>query len=778
MTTESTVERKTVTPGASLTVTSKRIVTEQKNLPPFVKENVLNKYRSYTYNFTLAALSREQVANPDTYRSKGYNFDFVVLKSGGKGTSGFNKEAVSGVKVTKSFRAEGDSRAYQTTEVDKEIGKELVDDFNARGVGKFDMYIDNVEIETLMSFTPNTNTSFATKINFEVFEPYSINGFPQALHVAAVSSGYASYIGASFVLMMEFLGYPDDKDIPNPEAIEYTKRYFVIKFNNFEADVSERGTKYTCQCIPFQDTAFGNANILKDPIQLAGNTVGEILQNFEDSVNNQIKSTDKDYKPSENATRFDKYEIKFGELVDGKLNYEKNKNLFSDSKVVELLKDKSLYRFPDPGNATAVDSSGQRRATQAQVRAADNQTAATDPRYTRYTPEKVAVQFPEKSRIHECIIAILRDCEYTRSILDKLDDLLDDDDMVTYFAILTEVEVGEIDAVTKRNYQTFRYIIVPYKLHFTRIPGFQSEKYDTKILQKKAIRTYNYIYSGTNPDLIGFKLNFNTLFFEAVPKALGVTDYRFSDGQLAPDNENDPRLSADNVRNIQRDQVGTPQINVNPNFQQLPNIGVAGPVSVKPLDVLTRNMHEAIVNSKASLLTGDLEILGDPVYLTTLGQGNYKPTYIPGDTILSVDGEVIYHFKEVFINIVFKNPVDIGENGLYQFDKNQVPFGGVYRVNTVKSSFKDGVFRQTLSVLRMPGQFVNPGQVQPTEMQKLQFEPNPYDQLVTAQVSTAGKSAARTQGINIIQQITSAATAVFNTNVASPLAAFLNRNRP
>ena len=770
---DTVAERKTQTPSASLTVAAKRIpLEEQKDLPPFVKGNVLNNYRSYTYNFTLAALSREQVADPESYRKKDYKFDFVILKSGGKGAEAFNSQNVSGVTVTKSFRAEGDSRTYETTSVDKEIGKSLVNDFNAKGLGRFDMYIDNIEVETLMAFTPGTNTSFGTKINFEVFEPYSINGFPQALHVGAVSSGYPSYLGASYVLVMEFIGYPDNKDISEPEPIEYSKRYFVVKFSKFDAEITERGTRYACSCIPINDSAFGTPNVLKDPIQIAGNTVGAILKNFEDSLNQQIKEAEKDYKPAENATRFDKYKILFGEIVDNKLTYEKNKNIFSESKVLELLREKSLYRFPDPGNSNQV-ATNQQRATSASYGTRDDPrqgrsyvgsqpapNTSTNPdkdaKYVRYTPDTMAVQFSEKSRIHECIIAILRDCEYTRSILEKLDILLDENDMVDYFAVLTEVETDEIDPVTKRNFQTFKYIIVPHKIHFTRIPGYQGQKYDTSKLVNKALRNYNYIYSGSNQDLINFKLNFNTLFFEAIPKALAVSDYRFSEDSLGPSNESDPKFQPENIRNIQSDSIGTPPIAVNPDYQKISNIGIAGPTSVKPFDVLTRNMHESIINPKGSMLTGELEILGDPLYLTTSGQGNYKPLYITADSNLTLDGELSYVFREVYINIVFKNPSDIGINGMYVFEKDKVPFSGIYRVNKVKSHFRDGVFKQTLEVLRMPGQFVTPGIVQATDpAKKLEFEPNPYDKIVPDTTPSVLRPPVQGQGLNILQQIAS-----------------------
>lgn len=754
---DNTAERKTVVNAGTLTVSAKREFTKtETNTPEFVKGNVLNKYRSYTYNFTLAALPKDLLKNPKAYRSKGYNFDFVILKSGGKGPEAIKAKASAGLTVNKTFQGENELGNISLSENNLQLGQELVEQFNKSSPGRFDMYIDDVEIETLMAFTPGTNTSFANKIRFDVFEPFSINGFPEALHVGAVSAGYLNYIQASYVLVMEFLGYPDDVDLPEPRPIEHTKRYFVVKIAGFEAEVSEQGTKYKVRCLPYNESALGNANVLKEPIQMNGNYVKDILKNFENNLNEQVKKSDQKTKTNSNTLKYDKYEIIFAELENNKIDKEKNTNVFAESKVLELLKEKSLYRFPDPGKEAEVAANGQRPNNTGTRAVGKKPKESTNQGYWLYTPDEVVVQFPEGARVHECIIAVLRDSQYTRSILENLDKSgsRDENDMVTYFAILTETEAGEIDSVTNKQQQVFRYIIVPHKIHFTRIPGYQSQKYDTEKLQSKVIREYKYLYSGTNPDLINFKLNFNSLFFEALPKSLGNADYLFSDTALGKDNENKPRLGSDNVDNVKRDSVGTTPIQTNPDNQKLSNIGSAGPLSVNPFDVMTRQMHEAIINSKASLLTGEIEILGDPLYLTTSGQGNYNPQFQTPDATLTVDGEVSYLLREVHIGITFQNPVDIGSDGLYEFQKERIPFSGVYRVNSVKSNFNQGLFKQSLSVMRMPGQFANKGIVKATDpAEKMEFEPDPYNRIVVDTSRRIPGSAATGQTVNLLSQL-------------------------
>jgi len=54
--------------------------TSSSEMASSSKQNVLNGYRSYTYNFTMAALSASEVNDPSTYRNR--PLSRVILKSG------------------------------------------------------------------------------------------------------------------------------------------------------------------------------------------------------------------------------------------------------------------------------------------------------------------------------------------------------------------------------------------------------------------------------------------------------------------------------------------------------------------------------------------------------------------------------------------------------------------------------------------------------------------------------------------------------------------------
>ena len=154
------VSRNTTTNDTSATATPPSFQRSEKNNP-------LDAYRSYTYIFTLAALKDSALTDPDSYRkSSDY---YIIARSGGKGTTGIISPSNSSSEITSIDNAINDDK--------------LVEQFNAKSPGRFDLYIDNVKIETIMPADFRTNMTVATNIEFDLFEPYSMSGFIEALQV-------------------------------------------------------------------------------------------------------------------------------------------------------------------------------------------------------------------------------------------------------------------------------------------------------------------------------------------------------------------------------------------------------------------------------------------------------------------------------------------------------------------------------------------------------------------------------------------------------------------
>lgn len=659
--------------------------------------NILNKYRSYSYNFTLSAVRRSDVDSPKLYETS--SSEFTILKTGGKTTTGFSEDVTGIVRNTySSVRMEGDSRSYiglTGTTNDTTYGSELVKSFNQQSPGRFDMFIDNVEINTLMAPTNNTGATLATNIVFDVFEPYSINGFIESLHVAAVAAGYLSYSNASFLLKTDFVGYPDDRDLKSPERVPLSTRYFLFRFSGIDVEVTERGTLYKCRGVPYHESALGQSNDVKTPIKMSGSTVYDVLTDFMNNLSSQLAKSDKESRVGVVANSSDRYFIKFPTRdteTDGGLNFDEI-NEIGKSPIVEVQKDPQLFSFINPDVSTY-----------------DNYDKTTGARVSiekvKYNPtnSESQIQFREGAKVHEIISSVIRD-SYIKDSLQNLQK--DEYGFVNYFIIKTEIKNrDEIDMVSRKPFQDFTYIVLPYKVHITRIPGYSSQQIDTTKLKPMIARDYNYVYTGKNIDIINFKLSFNTLFFEALPKALANTDLPPGKDTAAKPDNTDYNMRPDNRRIIEGSEipVAEAKYDTTPTSVQSTGGNAALPQD-DPYLIIARNMHNAIIDSKASMISGDIEIIGDPFYLT---YGNLHILSKNGGETKNGDADILY--GDVLININFRNPTDIAplsKGGTLYFDENKVSFSGIYRVTECYSSFKNGVFSQKLTILRIPGQIMD-----------------------------------------------------------------------
>jgi hypothetical protein len=664
-------------PNSAVTTTSPNVVnkTQGPTTGPIqvttdaTSTNPLNNYRSYNYVFTLAALSKNALTDPNSYRDSAEYY--VIAKSGGKGSGGLKSPALDITGQNTSSPADNAA---------------LVDSFNKNSPGRFDFYLNNVEIETIMSGSEKTSMSVATKIAFEVFEPYSMTGFIEALQVSAVASGRDSYMNCSYLLKMEFIGYPDGEDLPEKaQIVPNSTRYFVFKFTGLDIDVTEQGARYKCTGVPFNEAGFGDPSILKSNIKIKGNTVGAIFKSFQDSLNEMSQSNAGAEKDTNSKNKCDTYEIAPRKVVSG-ITTEAD-TMWDDVKVIELLKDSAVYSFPDPGT---VGSS-------------------TSTTYTLSQTTEASVTFAERANIHECIISIIRDSQYIPQILKDEKLKADAHGMVDYFMVHLETEeTGIYDDAHHRPFYHYRYVVIPYKMHYSRLPGTIKNTIDTTGIASRANRRYDYYYTGKNVDIKTFNLKFNTLFFQAMPIALGnKKDLPAVRGSFQSPSYTNPSLISKPQDETQQSNMGTQPIKNYPDFTAVNPKGIsnANQPSSDPYAAMAKTMHQAVLDN-VDQCTAEIDIIGDPYYLVTGGMGNYKPTTNSDGT--AGEGEAPYTTSDVMIVLTFRNPIDIDEvTGEAIFDQKLVPYSGVFRVITVRNEFKDGVFNQRLNLIRLPAQLID-----------------------------------------------------------------------
>ena len=722
------------------TVELEGMVISAKSLRPYSDPsyvNVLNSFRSYTYNFTLAGLPGEIANDPSKYRDA--RLDFVILKSGGKGTKGLPPGAALGaVNIDRTGKTLG-SRT-QVVDPANPILKTIpnlvqpqggndfdtIVNFNAMSAGRFDMFIDNVEITTLKT---SESASFTTQLGFEIFEPLSVTGFIDALHATAILTGYDGYQNAIFLLKMQFIGYSDQNE-SEPVEVPGSTRYIPFKFSAIDVDMSENGTRYKCRGLPFNELAFGVANQLSRPVQMTGSTVSEILQDFMKKKNEQIVADNKSIYTGASPEN-DIYDIIFPEIdSDGNRNPDGKKiNKIGQAKIAELLRDNRVYAFADPGDTdknSAYDP--------------DKSDISYEP--IRYEPGKTAVTFANGANISEIISAVIRDSDYLKNILKTIgkEGTIDNTGMVDFFRVGIELENLDLNPVTGMQAKRITYVVTPYKIHYTLIPGYEAQTADPEALKPRIFRKYNYFYTGKNTDLISFRLNFNSLFFQSTAPANGNSDAVASKDGAGPDNGVEVQKTSRDIPATKRKILGaTRSATSNESNATQASGGNAGPPQSDPYSILAKDFFQSLdSNTKYSALRGELEIIGDPFWIATGGLGNYVPKILrPG---LTKDYEVDMLGGQVMINLNFKNPIDIDEKtGLVKFNPEKISFSGTYMIKKIRSHFREGVFKQTLEVMRYPGieadipvQVSDPADVMITR-------PNPLNQVVKDQGPRAVK---------------------------------------
>jgi hypothetical protein len=651
------------------------------------KSNVLNNYRSVAYNFTLAALRKNEVNNPQTFNPN--NPDIVVVSTKGK----------------RAFAPRGDSS--NTAEA---FQNDFNSGYNSTSAGRFDMFIDDVDIVSTFSFNNGTATALPSEMNFEIVEPYSMNGFMEAMQAAAITAGYTDYVSCSFVMIIDFTGYPASYDIPDPVPIPNATRTYIIKIAGVDADISEKGTVYKIKAILTSGLLFGERiGTLKRTASAKGNTVKDFLKSLTDGINKStLEALSSKQGGGEYKGLYDQYSIVFPtETVDGRLDFN-GVNKIGESKLTD-----------ESTNLTKMQEIG-RTASGYQTRSTNsNEKPETKPS-SAIPPSTHAAQFEAGLPIQRLIESAIRDSEYVKSAVEafmtgKADSKVKDQ-MIDYFIVMPKVidQEGPINPDTNQPYKIYTYIVKPYKILYNMaIPGQGSQKIDTKKLQKLTLRNYNYIYSGLNTDILDFKINFNTLFYESLPRALGnppvnviSTDKdKANNSNIIVQKPQEPQVAAGGLWKPAKGD--DPNINSN-NPDNQPNASSGG---LEYYNQMVKAMHSTVVSSGAGLVTAELTILGDPYYITAGGSGNNVSTTGQQGGYAG-NQEAAVSAGQVLVSVNFNNPIDINRStGLMKFQQSVLPFSGVYQVNEVRHKFKNGLFTQDLKLSRVPGQIQNAQQV-------------------------------------------------------------------
>jgi len=476
----------------------------------------------------------------------------------------------------------------------------------------------------------NAFATNAYQIIFDVTEPLGVDLIP-ALIQASQSKGYKDHLSAVYLITINFVGN-DDNGIP--QKIPGTTRYVPIRLFKVDLAVDEGGGKYNIQAAPYNYLQqLGSYDTLNEAVVHSGTDVKSLVQNFFTELNVNQK------------------QLKEVAVVDPHI-YEFD----ISSSVAKIIKSK--LGFDDPGASA-------NQAINVSVSGAGGPKG-------RIGHRKVTVQ---KGRsIIEYLTHVVQNSKFMLNQFDTSNE--------TKSAILSTVKIMvSTEIISPDNGMGEPQYKFKYSLRHQDIA--------VESTNVTPVRTYNYIYTGQNKDVLDLDLKYQFAYFQPG---------RYYDEFQNQIKNNDDELAAE-TREKFRGNTGR-SATVQTASESADEINPDAPAKNREMAEVFRKILE---DPAADLIVVDLSILGDPYWIEqkTVKPGNKQMT---SDGQTEPDGSVSPDANNIVVQLNAKYPSDLDdETGLMKLDQSAF-FQGKFKVFLCESSFEGGVFQNTISMTRFPDQ--------------------------------------------------------------------------
>lgn len=663
--------------------------------PPF--DNVLNKFASYNYIFTLSVLPPEHVNDPDNTYRKGI-FGPIILASAGTART---------------------------------------EDMIKTAYGTYDYYIDNVNIEGVMGINRVTGNSNSLGIRFEVIEPYSMGLFFQTLQTAAFQAKYKSYIQIPLLFSIQFKGHLNPNQLS--QNITRTSKFMPIRIREIEMNVTGKGCVYQVQANAWNEVAWSDTyNKLRTDVSIRadkGNyTIQNILQTGENSLQSVMNKNFKKQVDSGNAETFDEIVVLFPidpstnkNNVAGNEMESQNENFDRPATVNGTNQNTDIYGklgLSQGTNTTMVQQTGAvnligQAGLGLNVFSEGNQPFAKDNfaydkekgTYKRgaitIDPNNSMFTFTQGSTVQDVINNVILTSDYGRQALDAAKRT--PEGQIVWWRIETHayIKPGAEDPIKGKKAKILVYRVLPYLINASMFSPVNTKTPGLEKVKKQSLKEYNYIYTGKNTDILDFNITFNAGFYKQFNADGGKNSeaqqggYGKTSGAAVTQGEQKQNQPEGDPADTQL----TPQVIENDKLKSNTGGKGGGPLFDDAATNAARQFHDIATNG-VDMIELNLKILGDPFYIGDSGIGNYSAAETEYQN-LNADGALNYQKGEVYITVNFRTPIDINtKTGFYNFgDTRPVQqFSGLYRVQNIDSIFTKGKFIQNLKLYRIPGQ--------------------------------------------------------------------------
>lgn len=563
-----------------------------------------------------------------------------------------------------------------------------------RNIGiKGEYFIDNIIIDAAVAPNPYSGLAFASHIEFEVTEPYSIGLFLETMQLAAEQAGFKNYIDASFVLGVEFVGYDSNKILSTIE-----KKVLLIKLTNIEFSVSAAGSVYKVEAIPWNHQALID-EVTKIPVNISikGDTVEEILTSLDqEGITETVTNTRPD------GLGADVVEISGTRSLIKALNDHESYEIDKKAGSANVTSTEYEILFPiDPSQLGTRNDFSSQKISENVIEISDQDLGLHGEFYDElnsfYSRTNLQLsengrvyQFKKGTKIEKIIEEVILTSEWVKDIVNLKPD---EDGYIEWFKILTFVQtIGDSSSRDRFGSQPkkYTYIVHPYKFHASSL-ATTSDTINYNSLIKNADRGYSYTYTGENTDIIDFNIQLDIAWMQAIQNLADTDKAARDQGAALFLQERVPALinqgkSIDTALSIANSEIAANKGGITDTFSNY------GGIDYSDSQIrAAKAFNDAIMNSNSDLISINMTIWGDPYFLSDNDFGGFLAS---ANAIGSMD----HIRKEVDVLLNFSSAVDY-RNSLLQPNTNR-QFVGVYKLYKVVSTFSSNLFKQELELIR------------------------------------------------------------------------------
>ena len=694
-------------------------------------ENKLHNYESYTYRITLYMLTKDELSTAVT-KPREFKPKHVLISSGG---------------------------SYSGT--DSEPAR--VEDFQE------DFYFDDLDVQTVVGLNSRSKASNAIDINFSIVEPYGLTLLDRLMSATQTIGKANNYIEQPYLLEIDFLGNPSGN---NPNTFIDSKR-IPIKIMEMQIKPGAGGSVYKCRAVPFNHTAFLNtiAAVPDAPSVVAG-TVGEFFSNSDDYIQS-VSNADVE-RAEADLTAFLRNQSRGGngfsavakeqkrqeflkEYTETTKSFPSAYNNFNKSLSEKTnVSDTPTFKYPPTQIVFKIDEEISKSKIVREQDTESRSVAMNDlfSGSLRSTVNsgvlangKTKQEFPvqQGTNIIQLIDRIIQKSDYiynqVLSANSAIEDLkkastngnaknirqaekaAKDFKFLDWYKIIPQVELLEFDSSRSAYSKRITFHIKKYKTANAYHPDFKL----TRIPKDKIVRSYEYLYTGNNKDIIDIDIDFDSTFYTQITAfnynklQAGGSRFETRDANLdskqnkASDNQNGDPIRADDL-----------PVSLQASGANADNAGQSNRQAEQKSTSVSDIAKSIYTTQRGDMLNVSLKIIGDPdlikqddIYIGPAS--NDYNSFVPGpdESPLNKDfGTVSFDSQQTYVQLLTRSAVDIDDTlgivnkGLSSSGGKEVKltngrrlnstFSGVYKILTVLNNFSKGQFTQTLDIIRMP----------------------------------------------------------------------------